>query len=1103
MLRLFFGLLLIGLQLNCTVTGQISFPEARLFTVKDGLSQSKINAILQDTRGFLWVGTQDGLNRYDGYDFVNYKHEPFNTNSLSNSYINAISEDKNGVLWIATNKGFNSFDVRNGLFKSYLNNPIKNNTLSDNVVLNVFVDSKGLIWVKTLKSLDLFDPKTQSFVRYAHYHDVFHFVQGNVPFPICEDKKGRLWVGTKDGLFNFGRELALFNRYISLDYNVKSLSSNEVRAASVDKNGIIWIGTANGLNSFDVEKNEFRRYYHDPSSKQLVNVNKINALYHDKLGQLWVGTTQGLYSFDKKTESFQLASSKNVDVFKMPIFSIIEDNSGVFWVGTLKGLIKISVRKPKVKVYRSNENALYNFSSDDIGAIYPDGNEIVMLGTLGKGLNIFNIKTLQNKVVYFERKGVENDNSIHVIFKISPEKFLIGTNNGITVYNPIRDDYHNLCAEGISGCDDLSQNRVNAILKDKNGKYWIGTAHGLFKFDAERKVLVSFFNNPRIKKSICNNTIYSLKADNLGNIWIGTENGLDYLNIANEQFTHFETDSKGKPLLSSSTVYCLNFDSKNMLWLGTASGLNRLNTVDKTVKMITESDGLSNNLIYTIEFDKADNVWVSTNSGINLVNTKTFAIRSFDVSDGLQDYEFNFNSAAHNEKGELLFGGVSGFNVFWPDSLTDNKIVPPVVLTSIEIITEFGKLQTLNPFLEKIVIPYRTNVFTVNFSALDYKLPAKNAYAYKFYSDNESDWINIGTKHSATFSNLKPGNYTLKIKGSNNDLLWNENGVSIIISVESPIWLKPQAFYVYIFLLIIFVLLVYRYRIFNLRQTNRILKEKEVASIEIERQKELLAIKNKNITDSINYAKRIQEALMPSAKFFRKILPDSFILHQPKDIVSGDFFWISERGKKIYVAAVDCTGHGVPGAFMSIIGFELFRKITHNQYIDDPSHILNILNREFEEIFKDVDSVALKDGMDIAFCVIDKESKVLEFSGAVNPIYLIRENNITEIRGARFSVGLDDIDEEVQSFENKQIVLQDDDVIYLFSDGYADQFGGPEGKKFKYRRFRHLLLTIHQYPMEEQQRLLLERINRWKDGFEQVDDILVIGFRPNFNKLVF
>jgi len=424
-----------------------------------------------------------------------------------------------------------------------------------------------------------------------------------------------------------------------------------------------------------------------------------------------------------------------------------------------------------------------------------------------------------------------------------------------------------------------------------------------------------------------------------------------------------------------------------------------------------------------------------------------------------------------------------------------------VVITPVQLNTADGKVKQLNPFAGKIVIPYRARNFNINFAALDYTVPEKNNFAYKFFTDNEGEWIDIGNRHMLTFSNLKPGEYTFKVKGSNSDLSWNDKGVTIVIRVESPFWMKPEAYSLYIMILFGSLFLIYRYRTYHLRKSNKMLKERDSVSVQIELQKEQLALKNKNITDSISYAKRIQEALMPSEKSFKKILPESFVYHQPKDIVSGDFFWVSERGNKIYVAAVDCTGHGVPGAFMSIIGFELFRNITHSRGVEDPSQILNILNREFESVFKDVESFNFKHGMDIAFCVIDKVSRILEFSGAVNPIYLIRDNKITEIRGSRFSVGLDDnYEDDAQTFENKQIILQEDDMIYLFSDGYADQFGGEEGKKFKYRRFRHLLLTIYEYPMEEQRISLEKHINQWKGNLEQVDDILVIGFRPVFNK---
>ena len=1096
--RLFLSFLFLIWQFQ-GLLGQFYFPENKLFTVNDGLSQSHVNTIMQDSRGFIWIGTENGLSRYDGYEFVNYNHQPYDTNSLSNNYINAICEDSQGFIWIATKKGLNCFDVRKGVFTCYVNDPQRSNSVSDDLVLNVFIDSKNTIWVKTLKSLDQFDVKTKSFRRFSHYYDLFRFVSGYIHFPILEDKSGKLWVGTKDGLNFFDRDLQLFDRYISLEYNNKSLSYDEIRSMIEDKDGIIWIGTANGLNAFNPVKKEFQRYYPEPNAKNLVSSNRINSLFQDESGMIWVGTGGGLFIFNKADGSFQPVTSKNATI-DFPVNSIIKDKSGVLWVGTYKGLVKMNSKKPKFKLYRSGDIPGCTFSSDDISSIYTPDNENVILGVWGKGLNIFNRKTHVVRGFNFSRKGVEEDNYVNCIFEYYKDKYLLGTNNGVIIFNATNGEYSNLSkTEGKSEYEHLLQNTVNTIIRDIKGQIWVGTFHGLYRLSNDFKTIKSYLNNPDNKISLCNNTIYSMEIDKKNNIWIGTESGLDCLDTETDRFTHYGDQKFDGKSLSNNTVYSLRFDPEGVLWVGTASGLNRLNLKAKTIKIITEKDGISDNLIYAILIDDGKNIWVSTNHGINRIDSKTYKVRIFDVYDGLQDYEFNRNVACKDKYGELFFGGAAGFNSFSVKALDDNQYIPPVLLTSVEIITSKGRKEPLNPFQEKILVPYQTPIFTINFAALDYTLPEKNNFAYKFYSDKEGDWVNIGNRHSATFSNLKPGEYYIKVKGSNSDLVWNEEGLTIVIKIESPFWLKTEAYYLYGFILIISVLMFYRYRTYNLRKANKILKEREVAAKEIEGQKEQLAIKNKNITDSINYAKRIQEALMPSEKSFKKILPESFIFHQPKDIVSGDFFWVSERGNKIYVAAVDCTGHGVPGAFMSIIGFELFRKITHSQGVDDPSKILNILNHEFEEVFRDVDNLTLKDGMDIAFCVVDKQTRILEFSGAVNPIYLIRDNKITEIRGSRFSVGLDDTFDETQSFENKQIILQEDDVIYLFSDGYADQFGGPEGKKFKYRRFRHLLLTIHQYPMEEQQRLLEERINRWKGNAEQVDDILIIGFRPILN----
>jgi serine phosphatase RsbU (regulator of sigma subunit) len=359
-------------------------------------------------------------------------------------------------------------------------------------------------------------------------------------------------------------------------------------------------------------------------------------------------------------------------------------------------------------------------------------------------------------------------------------------------------------------------------------------------------------------------------------------------------------------------------------------------------------------------------------------------------------------------------------------------------------------------------------------------------------------WIHNGEQHHVTFYKLSPGTYTLSIKGSNNDLLYNEEEINLEIVIPYSIWGKGLAVALYALAGMILLYFGIQIQTRSLRKSNRILREKEVSAMEISRQREELAIKNKNITDSINYAARIQNALLPTWDNFKNTLPESFVLFKPKDIVSGDFYWINQHGNKIYVAAVDCTGHGVPGAFVSIIGFELFRKITTSEQGSNPAMILDTLNDNFAEIFSDGEQVYLNDGMDLSLCVIDKKEKSLDFSGAFNPLYLVRNETIIEVKADRFSVGADvHPSASRQLFKSHKIFLQPDDIFYIFSDGYADQFGGPEGKKFKYRRFRHLLLTIHKLPLDKQESILDESIEEWKGDTEQIDDILVIGIRPN------
>ncbi|MEA3317750.1 MAG: SpoIIE family protein phosphatase, partial [Bacteroidota bacterium] len=458
------------------------------------------------------------------------------------------------------------------------------------------------------------------------------------------------------------------------------------------------------------------------------------------------------------------------------------------------------------------------------------------------------------------------------------------------------------------------------------------------------------------------------------------------------------------------------------------------------------------------------------------------------------NYEFSIGAYFKSKKGEIFFGGISGINSFFPDSIKINRIPPKIAITEVEIVAKNKKTLKYPSSDDVLHIPYKNNLITVEFSVLDYTNPKQNTYAYKLKGAGD-EWINIGNRRYATFSKLAPGKYTFIVKGANSDYVWNEEGVSLDIIVKTPIWKKDISYVVYIVLIISLILFLVQYRTRHLRKTNLKLKEKELIAIQVAKQKEELSVKNKSITDSIIYAKRIQESLLPSKIYFKELLPKSFILFKPKDIVSGDFYWVAHKANKIFLAVVDCTGHGVPGAFMSIIGFELLRNIINEQNIQEADEIMSHLNKGIIDTLGKSDDISIKDGMDMSLCVIDRNNSILEYSGAFRPLYMIRDNKLDEIKGGRFSVGMLD-DNENDKILKTVISIEKDDVFYMFSDGYADQFGGPEGKKYKYRRFRHMLLNIHRNSLEKQKEFLDKSIEDWKGNEEQVDDILIVGIKP-------
>ena len=1084
---------------------QVNGIKADLFTGVDGLTQTHVNVVFQDSIGFLWIGTQDGLNKYDGYSFKAYRNQPVDTNSLSNNFIRAVDEDLKGNIWIATNEGLNLLDRKTGFFKTYTVPGNDSIFRREQRIYSVTAGQKGLVWFKTENGLNCLDPGTGEIRSFESYNDRFITYSGLPQFNVLEDNKGQVWMGSKDGLQVFNPETEQFKLYRHDPADEFSLSSNIVRVIFEDSEQNIWVGTNKGLNKYLEPSDRFIRVI--PPADFNIRSQVINCIIEDPEGVFWIGTEMGFYRMKKNYTHFPCQTSFLTDnkvVQISSVHSIIEDRSHIMWLGTFEGLVKFDRKPGKFKLMDKSPESIPGLSSNIISAVFQDENGSIWFGTRGFGLNIVDPET--GSVEYFSRNSpgyshrISND-YIHSIYQDRDGQIWVGTSNGINLYDKLHHQFQKFCElnENIS-CHIFNNNSVYSIRQDSYGNIWFTAASGIHKYNRITGEIRSYYTIFSTGEYFEITGGYDMVEDRDYNIWFGTEKGLLKYNPEQDNFNVYQKNAReGRQDLSSQTIYCLHLDRRGMLWAGTASGLNMYHPEKESFEYLTGNEGAFNYHIYSILEGGDSTLWMSTNRGLLRYNPGTMDFMSFNLSNGLQNYEFNRGAAYKSPNGTFYFGGISGLNYFNPDSIRFNEYVPNVAFTffEIDVAGQLGANDLPLERTEAIRVNQANRVFSIAFAALDFTAPQNNRYMYNLAKQgSEGQWISVGNQHSVTFSNLSPGKYVLSVKGSNNDNVWNEKEVSLNMQILPPIWKSLKAYILYALLIGTLVYLLIQVRTRSLRKSNKILREKELAAKEVVKQREELIIKNKNITDSIHYAQRIQEALLPSDESFRKLLPDSFILYKPKDIVSGDFYWINDVRDKVFIAAVDCTGHGVPGAFVSIIGFELFRKLTSSEGLQNPAEIMNAMNANFTEIFSEGDEVYLNDGMDLCLCVIDKKENYLEYSGAFNPLYLVRDDTIIEIKANRFSVGADtNLFKLAKTFKSHRIYLQNNDVLYMFSDGYVDQFGGPEGKKFKFRRFRHLLLTIHKLPLDKQQAILDASVEEWRGEYDQVDDIMVIGIR--------
>jgi ligand-binding sensor domain-containing protein/two-component sensor histidine kinase len=773
----------------------ISYPQGKNFyfehlSLEEGLSQSSVLTIFQDKSGFLWFGTANGLNKYDGYNFTVYKHNPLDSNSLSNDIINAIAEDKNGNLWVGTENGLNVFEVFEGKFKHFIST---NKGDGFNYIMSLHIDKDNNIWFGTFGAgLGKFNLSDQSFTYFNISPDQKNISPFNYVWNFTADDKNNLWLCTNGGLVKFNLTEKTFK-----NYNPQLKINPRLITSYLNNQNELWFGTdGSGLFSFDIKNEKFSQLKNFPAGY-------IRTIFKDSKGFTWLGTyDEGLIFYDHSKKSYQkiMGIPGNFSALSdNNITAIYEDHSGILWFGTLLGgLNKFINTKRKFEHIKNEPGNTNSLGNNVIYSLEKEESGIIWIGTTN-GLSRYD--RAADKFKHYSRNdGIENL-FITDILEDGGHNLWVCTSDGLYKYEKGSDRFRKIKLH-LSNGKIYSQLPFSVIYEDRDNNLWIGNRqYGLLKFDRGKELFTVdtlFYALP----------VISIHQDKNNIFWLGTNQGLIKYTPGIQKLTYFRTNPSDLNSISNNMIFDIYEDENENLWIGTyGGGLNKYNKRDHKFTHFYEMHGLPNNVIYSIMPDENGNLWLSTNKGLCRFNRINNSIRSFDVSDGLQSFEFNQGAAALGSDGEILFGGVNGFNTFYPDKITDNPHPPSVLITSIKC---FDK--EIDWHNKKISLSHNENFISFDFVALDYTNPKKNKYAYML-SGFDKEWIPAGNRRYASYTNLEPGKYKFKVKGSNSDDIWNETGASINFIINPPFWRTWWFYTISIAMFILIVFTIHRYRL--------------------------------------------------------------------------------------------------------------------------------------------------------------------------------------------------------------------------------------------------------------------------------------------------
>lgn len=1016
--------------------------------VEDGLPQSQVTALAQDSTGFMWLGTQEGLARYDGHKIKSYKHDPEDPKSLSGSFITALHVDREGRLWIGTGEnGLNRYDSASDSFVHYRHDPEDSRSIGFDGITAIYSDRAGTIWVGLANGgVNSLDPATLTITREPITTNIDAIQLGPVT-SIIEDKSGSLWIGMNGGgLVKYDRGAANLVHYRHRSGVKNTLSSNEITALHEDDDGYLWIGTANsGLNRLAPDRKNFRRYRRG-QRRSTISDGGVTAILEDRDGRLWITTKNqrtGLNRLDRKAGTFVRYKSD-------PLLTIFQDRGGVIWLGTLGfGALYFDELRLSFGHYETH---------NPVTSLYEDSRGRIWVAT---PVELRRYDRKEESVTSYPSIGsLKIDTWVTTIYEDRRGVLWIGVDGkGLTAYDPATGRTKRYRYDP-TGNNSLGSDRVDKILEAPDGTLWMATwGGGVNRFDPRTETFESFLSSEFEDNRISSNHIYTMEFDRKDPkiIWLGTAAGLNRFDTNNGHAEVYRHDENDPNSLSHDSVLSIHQDEQGVLWLGTyGGGMNRFDPSTGTFKRYGEAQGLRNDTIYCVLPGQTGQLWLSTNGGgLAAFDKATESFVGFDTADGVQGKEFVQGSCHRSESGELLFGGLSGFNVFHPEDIQRDTYVPPVVLTRFQLFNEEGGLERPIWTQPAIDLGYGDSVFSFEFAALSFAGSERNQYSYKLEGLHD-EWI-TSDRNFVTYTNLDGGDYVFKVKAANRHGVWNEEPISVSVHVDPPPWKTWWAYTIYVLLLASIVLAVLRRqqkRMAELQMQNRLQ--------EVERNLELTGA--------------VQTGFLPSQNHVETPRFRLYGFYRPADQASGDWwYYVDAKQGRHLILVGDVTGHGPGPAMVTAAAGTTFRVSGSKKELQD---CLREMNAEVLAVGQGRYHMTMS-----AVEFDDATGRFVMHSAGGLPVLCLRATGRPKVVGTR-GTPLGQAEFIAGTVEGK---LEPGDRMIILTDGIPE-LNQPNGRMLGMRGFQKIYQRTRGLPLTEAVEQIVREADVARGEMTQDDD---------------